>query len=90
SPFTINIPGYQPITIDPQKSGQPKGAIADPVQLGRFSPTPIPATAPTPGTPTNPGTTPTATPIPATTDDLEQFKKDLEKLLLGGTALAGL
>lgn len=90
SPFTINIPGYQPITIDPQKSGQPKGAIADPVQLGRFSPTPIPATAPTPGTPTNPGTTPTATPKPATTDDLEQFKKDLEKLLLGGTALAGL
>lgn len=92
SPVTIAIPGYNPITVTPQ-SNKPQGAL--PIQDVQRQYQPVSSTS----TPTKPGAVPTPTPTtpatpevakPATTDDLEQFKKDLEKLLLGGTVLAGL
>lgn len=83
-PVTINIPGYNPITVTPG-TNKPQGAL--PIQdINRqYQPVAKPGTTPTPSTPTTPGTT-----KPATTEDLDQFKKDLEKLILTGGLLAGL
>lgn len=86
---TINIPGYNPITITPQ-TNIPQGAL--PIQDVQRQYSPVSET----NTPTKPGTTPTTptptttTEKPATTDDLEKFKKDLEKLINTGGLLAGL
>lgn len=87
-PVTINIPGYNPITVNPG-TNKPQGAL--PIQDVQRQYQPVASTA----TPTKPGTTPTAptsptTTKPATTEDLDQFKKDLEKLILTGGLLAGL
>lgn len=91
-PVTINIPGYNPITVAPG-TNKPQGAL--PVQdvQRQYAPTITPGTTPT--TSTKPSTTPTTTPTPttpkpATKDDLDQFKKDIEKLITTGTVLAGL
>lgn len=83
---TINIPGYNPITVTPG-TNKPQGALPIQDVQRQYAPVAKPGTAPTP---TNPDTTPTTTPKPATTNDLEQFKKDLEKLILTGGLLAGL
>lgn len=85
-PVTINIPGYNPITVAPG-TNKPQGALPIQDVKRQYAPTITPSTTPT--TPTKPGTTPT-TPKPATTDDLEKFKKDIEKLITTGTVLAGL
>jgi hypothetical protein len=81
-PVTINIPGYNPITVNPG-TNKPQGALPIQDTTRQYTPVTSPTTTPTP-TPT-----PTTT-KPATTDDFEKFKKDLEKLLLGGTILAAL
>lgn len=85
---TINIPGYNPITVSPG-TNKPQGAL--PIQDVQRQYQPVASTA----TPTKPSTTPTTptsptTTKPATTEDLDQFKKDLEKLILTGGLLAGL
>ncbi len=87
-PVTINIPGYNPITVTPA-TNKPQGALPIQDVARQYAPTAISAT------PTKPGTTPTTTPTPttpkpATTDDLDKFKKDLEKLITTGAILAGL
>lgn len=54
----INIPGFQPITVDPRNSSRPGGATRSPFEPRVFTPTPLPST------PTRPGTSPSPTPRP--------------------------
>lgn len=88
-PVTINLPGYNPITVNPG-TNKPQGAL--PIQDINRQYQPVA----TPSAPTNPGTTPTTTPTPTTTnppatkDNLEQFRKDIERLITTGSVLAGL